>query len=353
MVALSCDHLIMTPTSEIGGEPDPPVDSEWLTDTQVNVISLARTKGRDWSIYRGFLDPDFQINRYRERNSGQVRLLSNEEHESLEDPDSWLLLGPLGIKEGIDANTAEQLFLARAICNDMEGLQTFYQLESEPTTLTPTVTDRWLEKVAHFLASPMVAPWLLFGAVFLLSTEMSAPGVGVPGFLGTLCVIAFFWSQHLDGNAHWLEIILFLVGVVFIAMELFILPGFGIFGAGGLLMVIVSIVLASQTFIVPRTSAELNRLPVSLSMVLAGAMGFFVAIAILRKVLPNTPYLKRMMLEPPQPHDDSGLSGGRDPGAVVDWSYLEGATGEAITRLIPSGKARIKGEVHDVISTAE
>lgn len=350
MVALSCDHLIMSPAAEIGGMPDPPVDPEWITDTQDNVTDLARTKGRDWSIFRAVVDPEFKVTRYRERNSGQVRLLSSEEHESLKDPDSWVPLGPLGVGEGIDANTAEQLFLARAISKDMESLQTFYQLETQPKTLTPTVTDRWLEKIAHFLASPMVAPWLLFGAVFFLSTEMSAPGIGVPGFIGTICLIAFFWSQHLDGNAHWLEIILFMVGVVFIAMELFILPGFGIFGVGGLLMVIVSIVLASQTFIIPRTSEELNRLPISLSMVLAGAMGFFVAIAILRKVLPNTPYLRRMMLEPPKPHDESGLADDGDPSAVVDWSYLQGRNGQAITRLVPSGKARIDGKVYDVIS---
>ncbi len=349
LVALTCDHLIMAPSAEIGGVPDPVVDPAWIADNLSSIEELGRGKGRDGSVLAGVIDLDQQVMRYREKTSGQVRLLTREIHAQLADADNWILLGPLGLKEGVDANTAEQLYLARAITDDMESLQAFYQLKNSPRALTPTITDRWVEKVAKYLASPFIAPWLLFAAVFLLSTEMSAPGVGVPGFLGTLCLVAFFWSQHLDGNAQWLEIILFLLGVGFVMMEIFIMPGFGVFGIGGLLMVIVSIILASQSFIIPRTAEELNQLPISLMMVLSGAMGFLAAIAVLRKVLPNTPYLKRMMLEPPV-YAETGLDGGRDPSAIVDWGHLEGRTGETVTPLVPSGKARIDGKVYDVIS---
>jgi membrane-bound ClpP family serine protease len=349
LVALTCDHLVMTPTAEIGGVPDPVVDPAWVKDNLSAIQDLGRAKGRDWSVLAGVMDLDQQVMRYREKTSGQVRLLSRDLQAELADADNWILLGPLGLSEGVDANTAEQLYLARAITDNMEGLQAFYQLKDSPRMLTPTIADRWVEKVARYLASPFIAPWLLFAAVFLLSTEMSAPGVGVPGFLGTLCLVAFFWSQHLDGNAQWLEIILFLLGVAFLLLEIFVLPGFGVFGIGGLLMVIVAIILASQSFIIPRTTEELNQLPISLLMVLSGAMGFLVSMAVLRKVLPNTPYLKRMMLEPPV-YNETGLAGSRDPGSIVDWSHLTGRTGETITPLVPSGKARIDGKVYDVIS---
>lgn len=350
LFALSCDHLIMSPASEIGGIPEPDLDPEWIESKRERIVDLAREKGRDWSLMTGVVDLKHEVNRYREKSSGQLRLLSEAEYLTLDEPQQWVLLGPLGLREGVDANLAEQVFIARAITEDDESLRAFYQLEEVPRELTPTMADRWIDKVAKFLASPFVAPWLLFAAVFFISTEMSAPGLGVPGFLGTLCLIAFFWAQYLDGNAHWLEIILFLVGVVFILLEIFALPGFGIFGIGGLLMIVVSVILASQSFVIPKTTAELNRLPISLSMVLAGAMGFFVAVAVLRKVLPNTPYLKRMMLEPPAKHVETGLEGDRDPDAIVDWSYLAGRSGETITPLVPSGKARIDGQVYDVIS---
>ena len=350
LIALSCDHLIMNANSELGGASNPPVDEVWLSRAREDIARVARVKERDRALLVGLLDPNLKVSRYREQETGQVRVLTREDWEALPDPPAWKLVGPLSTDEGITANQAEALGIARSIIDDMDGVQAFYQLDSPPRELMPTRTDRWLQKLAKLLASPMVAPWLLFGAVLLLSTEMSAPGLGVPGFLGTLCLIAFFWSQHLDGNAHWLEIMLFIVGVIFVLMEIFVIPGFGIFGVGGIIMVVVSIVLASQTFIIPTTAAELNRLPYSLGMVLAAGMGFVVSMIALRKVLPNTPYFRRMMLEPPKSRAETGLETEKDPDAVVDWSHLLGNEGEAITPLVPSGKARIDGEVYDVIT---
>ena len=187
--------------------------------------------------------------------------------------------------------------------------------------------------------------WLLFGAVFLISTEMSSPGLSIPGFGGALCLILFFWSQYLDGNAHWLEIMLFIAGVAFIVLEIFVIPGMGIFGIGGMLMVICSIVLATQTFVIPRTAEELARMPVSLGMLVAASSGFLVAVAVLRKVIPNTPYFKKMMLQPPVRDEME-----EDREVIVDWSELMGQNGVAVTRLFPAGKARIAGNVIDVIT---
>ena len=57
-----------------------------------------------------------------------------------------------------------------------------------------------------------------------------------------------------------LEIVLFLVGVACLVLEVFIIPGFGIFGLGGGVMVLASLVLASQTFVLPATSGEVREL---------------------------------------------------------------------------------------------
>ena len=160
-----------------------------------------------------------------------------------------------------------------------------------------------------------------------------------------MCLILFFWSQYLDGNAHWLEIVLFVAGVLFIILEIFVIPGLGIFGIGGMLMVICSIVLATQTFIIPRTAEEMARMPVSLGILVAACSGFLVAAAVMRKVIPNTPYFKKMMLEP-RVLDQMEA----DREAIVDWSELMGKAGTTVTRLVPAGKARIAGKVVDVIT---
>jgi membrane-bound serine protease (ClpP class) len=57
-----------------------------------------------------------------------------------------------------------------------------------------------------------------------------------------------------------------------------------------------------------------------------------------------------LMLAPREARFDTGLDSDIDPESIVDWSHLNGQQGEAITRLVPSGKARVSGKVYDVIT---
>lgn len=343
MVALACDHLLMNSDSKLGGEYENKISEEELETIQPALEDLAADKEKKWSLFRSTLDYEIELQRWKHKNERQ-QLFSRSEHERTPDADLWTWLDTQPMEEGLTGDQAWQQGIAKSPIKDFQELETFYDIEN-PESLTPTETDKMIESFAQFLAAPMISSLLLFGAMFLISTEMSNPGVSIPGFLGTLCLILFFWSQYLDGNAHWLEIMLFIAGVAFILMEIFVLPGLGVFGIGGLLMVVCSIVLASQTFIIPRNSEEFARLPVSLGMVAAASSGFLVALAVLRKVLPNTPYFKKMMLEPPSNNTELG-----DREAIVDWSEMLGKKGVSLTALIPAGKARIAGQLLDVIS---
>ncbi len=361
MLSLACSHLIMAPDASLGGslpsdqevgEDADEISAEILEKLKPLIQAVAEKKQSDWSLMMSMLNPKLRLSRYRQDSTGQIRILSDEEFLALEDKNDWAMLGLIGGIGGINAVTAEQNFIARTIAKDMGQIKTFYQLGESPKSVQPTATDRWVERFANFLSSPFVAPWLLFAAMFFFSTEMSAPGLGFPGFLATVCFVLFFWSQSLDGNADWLEIILFVVGAVFIMIELFALPGVGVFGIGGLLMMIVAVVLASQSFLIPRTNEELAQIPYSLLPVIGAGFGVITGAIVLRKVLPNSPYLRRMMLEPRQ-RIDTGLEGQSDPEAVVDWSHLAGETGETVTKLYPAGKARIAGRVYDVVSSGQ
>jgi membrane-bound ClpP family serine protease len=353
MIALACDHAIFSTNGTIGrrDESEEPreLDQDRIEQYQKTAQDLAKLKNRDWSVLMAVLDPSQKVDRYRNRDSGQIRLLGFAEHQALNDADKWLVLGPVDVAGGIDAKTAEETFLARTVVKDMQQVQTYYQLESEPRRMQPSATDRWIEKLATFLSSPAVSTFLLFGAVFFLMNEASAPGTGVMGFLGALCLLAFFWSQYLDGNVQGFEIVLLFGGIVFVLLEIFVIPGFGVFGIGGLLMIIAAIVLASQSFIIPLTADEIAQAPYSLLPIIGAGLGFFAGIYTLRKVLPNLPYFRQMMLEPHK-REETGLESEDDPEAIVNWSYLEGRNGVAITRLMPSGKAKIDGRVYDVMT---
>ncbi len=104
---------------------------------------------------------------------------------------------------------------------------------------------------------------LLIGGAALYA-ELQSPGIGIGAFIAGICFLLYFWSKHLDGTAGWLEVLLFMAGVCCILLELFVLPGSAIFGFGGGLLVIASLVLASQTFVVPHNEYQMTQLRDSL-----------------------------------------------------------------------------------------
>lgn len=350
IIALGCDQIIMASEARIGGSGDMPVSAQALDDSRALIKRFAEQKQIDWSVPMGFVDADLQVSRYRNKNTGQYRLLCEEERLSLRQAKQWIDGEAVKLAEGVSGKDATRLMISRSTVDNFEQVVQSFQLNATPIELEPSPTDKWIENIARELANPWIAAWLLFGAVFLLSTEMSHPGIGIPGFLGTVCLMLFFWSQYLDGNAHWLEILLFVVGVVFVILEVFVIPGFGIFGIGGLIMIVVGIVLASQTFIIPRNSEELARLPGSLAMVLAASSGFLAGIFVIRRYLSTMPMLRRIMLNPPGSDESVSPEQREKRESLVSRDHMVGKSGVAMTPLVPAGKAQIGNELVDVIT---
>ena len=153
--------------------------------------------------------------------------------------------------------------------------------------------------------------------------------------------IVYFWSQYLHGTSGWLEVMLFLAGLFCLAAEIFVLPGIGVLGLGGGLLVIASLVLASQSFVLPSNDYQIRQLQWSLLGILGAAVGVAILGVLVRRWLPSTPLLRTVLLAPP-PQDES-----------LDAEHLDellGLEGTTTTRLAPAGKARISGRLQDVTS---
>ena len=110
--------------------------------------------------------------------------------------------------------------------------------------------------------SASAAVWLIANLIVAQGrnhwTRFATLRLGIGGLLSGLCFALFFWSRFLGGTAGWLEVILFLAGVIFVAMEFFVIPGFGLAGLSGLALVIASVLMASQHFILPANQLELS-----------------------------------------------------------------------------------------------
>ena len=347
LLALACDDIVMHKDAVLGGGEPLALDDEKMLELNKYVREhLAPKSGRGWSLPVALLDPKLKVFRYTHRESGLLEYLSPDEVKTREDADHWQQ-GELVVERDMalaaTGDEARQLGLARYVVSSFAEFTSKYELEENPDLAEPSL----LISIIRGLADPWMASLLLtIGGVAMIA-EMKMPGIGIGGFVAAVCFSLFFWSHYLDGTADALEVILFLVGVTFLLLEIFVIPGWGIFGLGGGALVLCSLILASQTFVLPRSSAEIDELLSSMMMVGVATVGVIGIGSMLSRLLPHAPMFNRVMLEPPSGRE---LAEQQARESIVSYEHLLGTTGEASTQLTPSGKGRFGEELIDVIS---
>jgi membrane-bound serine protease (ClpP class) len=206
-----------------------------------------------------------------------------------------------------------------------------------------TAEVNWAERIVRFLTHPMVAPLLLSLGMLGLFIEIKSPGLGVPGLVGAGALTAFFGGHFLIGLAGWEELILLVGGIVLLAVEMFVLPGFGIAGIAGIVAILASFYLSMVNL--PLATGEDFMLAaglMSLSLIVVIVAGW----AALRH-LPRSRGMARsgLMLGDATSRETGYLS------AAVR-SELVGMVGIALTDLRPAGAGRFGDERIDVVSDA-
>jgi membrane-bound serine protease (ClpP class) len=238
----------------------------------------------------------------------------------------------------LTGRSAESLGLATHVVDDFQGFVRAYGLTGDIAVSEPGWADRLLDA----LASPGLAWLLLLIGGAGLYIELHTPGFGLGGFVSMVAFIVYFWSQYLHGTSGWLEVMLFLAGLFCLAAEIFVLPGFGVLGLGGGVLVVASLVLASQSFVLPANDYQIRQLQWSLLGILGAAVGVAALAMLVRRWLPATPMFRNVLLEPPSAAEDAVAEDMLDE--------LLGLEGTTTTRLAPAGKARIGGRIQDVTS---
>lgn len=199
----------------------------------------------------------------------------------------------------------------------------------------------WAEGLVRFLTHPIIAGLLLPIGVLGIFIEIKTPSFGVAGAIGILSLGLFFGSHVIVGLAGWEEIILLLAGLSLIAVEIFVVPGFGIAGIVGIGLVASSVFLALIGSL--RTWEDITRA----SAVTAAAVLIVAAtIYALLRHLPAGGRFAGVLLDTTMTR-----SGGYVAGDARD--DLVGAVGTALTDLRPAGTARFGSERLDVVSEGE
>ncbi len=211
----------------------------------------------------------------------------------------------------------------------------------------------WPQEIARFIGGGLVSGLLLSIAMLGLMMELYAPGKGVGGFIFLFGIILFFWSHFLAGQAGPVEVVLFLLGVGLLAVEVFVIPGFGVAGISGIVLIVLSLVLAFLPGdVVPETPAvefPWDSMWDALTVVMLSLLASIVGISVLARYLPRAPIFNELMTEPPSP--DSVTVSATPGGKPLD-SYV-GKSGVASTDLRPSGKVKIESDVIDAVAEGE
>lgn len=209
-----------------------------------------------------------------------------------------------------------------------------YNLE----TYNPTFYDR----IKGFLTNNVLQAFLIMFIIGGIYFELQSPGVGFPSAIAITAAILYFTPLYLTGYAQNWEILLFVLGLILIVFEIFVIPGFGVTGILGIFFVVVSLILA----LIGNINFNFEGIPAkeifAASMTVMGGMGMsLILIIYLTSRIGRKGFLKNVALLANQ---EGYYSVSMSPVTMVG---MEGVTA---TVLRPSGRVIIDNEYYDAVS---
>lgn len=319
LISIASDSIYMSKGANIGAATVVNQEGEIMPDKYQSFMrsmmrSTAEAKGRDPLIAEAMVDKDIYIPNVID--SGKVLTFTTTEAIAN------------NFCEG-QANSVEEIF-------ELVGIEHYELIYQEHSPV---------EKTIRFLISPFISGLLIMIIIGGLYFELQTPGVGFPLIASISAAVLYFAPLYLEGLANNWEIIVFIIGVVLVAIEIFAFAGFGFFGISGIIMIISSLAFAlveSEGFRIP--TGDFRPLGRAFGLVLISVFLGIVSAFFLAKYMLQTQFLGHLAL---QTEENSSL------GYVAGDINLNKLIGnEAITATIlrPSGKIEINGEFYDAVA---
>lgn len=320
LISYAADRIVMVPGASIGaatvvegtgGEAAPDKYQSYMRGL---MRSTAEANGRDPAIAEAMVDESLAVEGVVE--AGKVLTLSTKEAVEL------------GVAD--DELTSVSAVLDALLLGDVPIV--YHSLRNT-------------EKIIRFFGSPVVQSLLMLMMLGGLYFELQSPGVGFPGLMAAIGASLFFGPAYLNGLVESWEVIVFVVGVGLLLVEIFVIPGFGVAGISGLVLVVLSLVvalIANVGFSFPSGDAVANAL-----LTLAVTMLLFVGMLFgFGKVLPRSNRFNQLVLQP-------ALSSKSGYTSATDHADYIGRTGTTLTSLRPSGAVELDGERIDVVTAGD
>jgi membrane-bound serine protease (ClpP class) len=349
-LALACNEIVMASSATL-------VDfnylkhegPELLRRREEMLLPLARDQDYPESLFKATLTPSLVLYRVRSTAApNEDHLITEAEYRAdQEGPRHWRSLGRITAPEGelltIPAALAAEWRIAQA--TDLDTPEQLYGHYALDPAQVRVARDDLLDRVAEFFREPAVNFVLIMLGIVGLILEMKLPGTTMPGAVAAICFVLFFWAYSFVGEFTMLAVLLFLLGLILIAVEIFVVPGLGFSGVAGVVLLVTSLVLVTMERW-PETSQDWERLGGTMTTLSLSVIAAIGAAIVLAWFLPSMPYFNRLVLAPPEAES-------ADPSATPLPASLLGAIGVAATPLRPAGKAQFGDDFLDVIAEGD
>lgn len=361
IMSLGCDQILMNKNAYIGDAGPIFMDENFLfrhapekirSDLVTKVRGLAEDTNRPPAIAEAMVDMDLEVFKVTHADSGEISYMSDAELNALDDPTEWRKGALLeASKKGqfleVRGGTAVEIGLADGLAKSRAEVAAKFGQRAEDMIL---LESSWVDTLVMILNFRFVTVLLFIVGLIAAYMELAAPGIGIGGLIAGLCFGLFFWSRFLGGTAGWLEVLLFLSGIVFLLVEMFVIPGFGFAGFGGILLMLTSLVMASQRF-AGADGLSLKDLTNTTLMLAGAGVGSIVGMFIASKYFGGLNLFQRLTLEPPVPVTAAAgtlAAGPQQDGQLSPISI--GDEGVADSALRPSGRVLFGETYRDVIT---
>lgn len=317
LISIACDSIYMREGANIGAATVVNQTGEQLPDKYQSYMrslmrSTAQATGRNPDIAQAMVDPRIHVEGVND--SGQVVTFTAQE----------------AMKHGYCNAMAENIpeVLKKA------GLVN-YSIHEQKLTAT--------DKLIGFLISPLVAGILIVIIIAGIYFEFQSPGAAFPILIAIIAALLYFAPHYLEGLADNWEIMVFIAGVILLAVEIFAIPGFGVTGILGIFFMVMGLTLAmiDNIYFEFSPSATVKLTEAFFLVIIATFVSITGSIYMTRKLFTGKTFFGDLALVTTQPKEDGFTS------ADASYQDITGKTGIAKTMLRPAGKVLIDGILYD------
>jgi membrane-bound serine protease (ClpP class) len=353
LIAFACQEIIMSEGASIGsaepkaigfGAKEELTDEKTLSAIRAKFKALAEENNHNLNLAVAMVDKEIELKLIKLKD--QIFILNQQELEELKsqykEKEIQIIktINPKGKLLNLTAKEAKEYGLAKEVVSSRNSLLKFLGIENLPLK---EATFSWSENLVRFLTHPIVSPLLLVLGFLGIFFELQMPGWGISGTFGLVCLALFFWGHYLVGLASVGEILIFILGILLLLLEIFVIPGFGITGITGIGCIILGIFLSLIKHPLSTTKAQITSALYTLSFVLLSVLGIIV---LAWRFLPKTGLWKRIVLAFSETKKEGFQAG-------PSFENLLGKTGKTVSSLRPTGKIVIEGKTLDALTEGE